>query len=248
VTKEFLAHLTTSRASIATPRVQNLAAKPDDATAQHRPGGIKRTGSKDSVVTVPGNTFCLQFLKYLVNGGAGDDSVAADSLAGRPAALTTTGREAPVGGTTAATAAVDSPGRPPAGTSAAPGEGGGGSGSRGGGGRLVALNPASVFNQGSNWIDSLAEDMSSVLEGHDSTDIDTEGDTTFDEDHDGMSSYSRTDGEDEEEEFALSHDDNSYNAGWWTGQGGRADPKKKEAAADKKPWKKRRDPGHSLLD
>jgi hypothetical protein len=220
VTQEFLARLTTPKANLKelmTPKAQNLTKASDDGCESpeaHRPG-IQRTGSKDSVVTVPGNKFCLQFLQYLVNGGVGDESVS-ESVVGCSAFPRS--RE------------VENPETSPAAVPA--------------GGRMAALNPAAMFNKGSTWIDSLAEDMSSVLEGHDSTDIDTEGDTTFD-DHD-MSSYSQTDGEvEDDEEFVLSHDDNSYNAGWWTGQR-RGRPSKGKVEA--KPWKKRRDPGDSLLD
>jgi hypothetical protein len=222
-----LARLSTPQANLKdlmTPKVQNLASHAGDADEDreaHDRGGIKRTGSKDSAVTVPGNTFCLQFLTLLVNGGAGAESVA-DSSGG--ASALPGSKEVEASG---------SPDPPPAETTP--------------GGGLAALNPAAMFNQGSNWIDSLAQDMSSVLEGNDSTDIDTEGDTTFD-DHD-MSSYSQTDGEaegqEEEFEFVMSNDDNSYNAGWWTD---RRQGTRDKRSAEKKPWRKRRDPGPSLLD
>jgi hypothetical protein len=230
IRQEFLARLSTPKANVkdpVTPKVQNLTSHPDDAEEDREArdgGGLKRSGSKDSAVTVPGNTFCLQFLTYLVNGGVGEESVA-ESATGYSAAVP---RNKEAEGT-------HSPDAPPATTTP--------------GGGLAALTPAAMFNQGSNWIDSLAQDMSSVLEGNDSTDVDTEGDTTFD-DHD-MSSYSQTDGEAEEEEeeeefhFVMSNDDNSYNAGWWSER--RRGPHSKRIAV-KKPWRKRQDPGASLLD
>jgi hypothetical protein len=119
---------------------------------------------------------------------------------------------------------------------------GSGSGNESKNSRLSGLTPAAMFNKGSTWIDSLAEDMSSVMEGgNDSTEFDTEADvTTFEQE----SSYSRTDGEAEDEdyeEFTYSHDDNSYNAGWWSGRG-------REQYQQRRRWRERRDDDDSVQD
>lgn len=247
VTQEFLASLTPKTREIKhmmTPRARNLSqpiTHPTGEDTQLQTGENagngslhRRCASKDSV-SVPDNKFCLQFLQFLVTGGVTDDT----SVTEQSAVIAATASPTPALANPIASG--DTGGVPISAGAAGPQSNG----------LSAVLSPAAMFNKGSNWIDSLAEDMSSVLEGHDSTEFETEGETTTfdDRDDESSSSFSHTDGEVEEEEN-FAYDDNSYNAGWWSR--GQQQPKhhgNKKPLPRRLPRRERRDDEEdSLLD